>query len=227
MLKKALGIFFFFAILTSCGNDEITQEECSACNESELNAPVAEIIEKSFSPDGKRFDFPPYKESWGMRKNLYDKLSSYYSKASWIINGRFVALIDFSQHSSKKRFYLFDLQTNNIEMHLTSHGLASDPGNDGFAHIFSNTINSKQTSLGAYLTTNSYFGRNGQSLRLKGMSDTNSNAEKRMIVIHPAKYINEKMSRAGRSWGCPALDPIYANSIIQKLKGGALVLMDK
>ena len=63
-------------------------------------------------------------------------------------------------------------------------------------------------------------------MRLDGLSSTNSNARKRAIVVHPATYVSDSASRAGRSWGCPALDPKVSKSVIDRIKGGSLMLID-
>jgi hypothetical protein len=78
------------------------------------------------------------------------------------------------------------------------------------------------SSLGFYLTAETYNGEHGYSLRLDGLSSTNSNARERAIVIHAADYVapGEKI---GRSWGCPAVEPRYHQQIIDELKEGALI----
>lgn len=77
------------------------------------------------------------------------------------------------------------------------------------------------TSLGFFITAETYYGSNGFSLRMDGKSTTNSNARSRAIVIHGADYVNQ--SSVGRSWGCPALEMRFYQEVIEKVKGGALV----
>ena len=96
-----------------------------------------------------------------------------------------------------------------------SHGVNTGNLN---ATKFSNRVNSKKSSLGFFLTNETYFGSNGYSLRLDGLEPgINNNARKRTIVIHGAKYANpdfiKKTGRLGRSWGCPAL-PLGLNKEI-------------
>jgi len=47
-------------------------------------------------------------------------------------------------------------------------------------------------------------------------------------VIHGAGYVNSLVARGkgriGRSWGCPAVRPEISRSLIETLRGGALVL---
>lgn len=138
-------------------------------------------------------------------------------------NQNYMVLIDFGKLSSQKRFYLINLKTGEVESRLVAHGRGSDPNNDRRAEQFSNTLNSYQSSLGFFRTAETYIGAHGYSLRLDGLSKTNSKARERNIVIHPAEYVSETELRAGRSYGCPALDPRHSKRIITAIKEGALV----
>lgn len=138
-------------------------------------------------------------------------------------NQNYLVVIDFSQHSSKKRFYLVNLRNGDVEPYLTAHGSGSDSDGDGWANRFSNAEGSKASSLGFYRTLGTYSGKWGYSMLLQGLSSTNSNAYDRAIVVHGASYVSEKDRRAGRSWGCPALDMSVRTSIINRIKGGALM----
>ncbi len=174
------------------------------------------------------YKIPPFQSAWGLSRHLYDRAVNFYqSRASSFSNRRYLTIVDFSHHSSRRRFFLFDLATGNVSRHLVSHGKNSDRNNDGMATDFSNATNSNKSSLGFYQTLGTYRGSNGYSLRLRGLESTNSNAERRAIVIHPARYVNEAKGKAGRSWGCPALDPRVAASIINRIKGGSILLIGR
>jgi hypothetical protein len=235
-----LAITLSLSLLVACGSPaEMNQATCasSGCSEAELNAPVAGSVEDDSLPEGLAsaelsaavtYKFPAFNAAWGLKRSAYDKAVSAYSKyKSKIKNGRYVVAIDMSQHSGTRRFFLFDLSTGNVKRQLVSHGEGSDPNNDGYATQFSNLDSSHMTSLGAYVTDATYQGKNGYSLRLRGQESTNSNAYARAVVVHPADYVSEAKGRAGRSWGCPALDPSVARGIIDKIKGGALLLITK
>lgn len=144
-----------------------------------------------------------------------------YKKAGKLGNSRYLSVIDFSLHADKKRFFLINMQSGAVEALLTSHGLGSDANNDGYADKFSNTNGSKMTSLGFYLTDETYDGSNGFSLRLDGLNASNSNARARAIVVHPADYVNT--SHVGRSWGCPALQPSVSSRVIKSIQAGSLL----
>jgi L,D-transpeptidase catalytic domain len=142
---------------------------------------------------------------------------------SRINNDSYVTVIDFSRHSGKKRFFIVDMNSGDVEAHVVAHGSGSDPDNEGTATEFSNDDGSHMSSLGYYLTGSTYNGKHGRSLQLDGLSKTNSAARSRAVVIHGASYVNEGASRQGRSWGCPALDEDVKDEVITKLKGQSLI----
>lgn len=158
---------------------------------------------------------------------LLEKDVAFYDANLAIIkNQRYMVVINFKQHSGKKRFYLIDMESGEVEPYLTAHGKNSDPDYDGYATKFSNTDGSLMSSVGFYLTAETYYGENGYSLRLDGLSSTNSNARKRAIVIHGASYVNPSLSKMGRSYGCPALDDNLSTQVIDTIKGGTLLFAD-
>ena len=137
-----------------------------------------------------------------------------------------LTIIDYSKPSTEKRFFVIDLSTNKLVYKTyVSHGVNSGGRN---ASRFSNTVNSKQTSLGTFLTDTTYYGGNGYSLRLDGLTrGVNDNARRRYIVIHGADYATESFIRRhgylGRSWGCPALPRGLSRKIIDTIKGGSVI----
>lgn len=172
---------------------------------------------------------PPFKPSWGLNKKVYTRAKAYFeANHTAFPNQKVVTIVDMSQHSSRSRFFLFHLTDGRVESHRTSHGEGSDLNNDGYADSFSNTPKSLKTSLGAYRTLTTYDGNHGNSLRLQGLSPTNSNALRRAVVVHGARYLNAKPGfKVGRSWGCPALAPNVAQTVIKQIKGGSLLYIAK
>ncbi|MBC7714238.1 MAG: murein L,D-transpeptidase catalytic domain family protein [Rhizobacter sp.] len=156
-------------------------------------------------------------------KNLLFQAEDYYDQnLDKIQNKRVMGIIDFKKHNSKRRFYIIDMESGRVESYLTAHGKNSDPKHTGYATKFSNTPDSLMTSLGFYMTAETYDGKNGYSLRLDGLSATNSNARDRAIVIHGADYVTPG-NLIGRSSGCPAVEQRYHADLIDRLKGGALL----
>ncbi len=156
---------------------------------------------------------------------LTKALTYFKANKSKIANKNYMTVIDMSQHSSKKRMYVINMRTGSVATYQTSHGKGSDTNNDGYAERFSNTPGSNATSLGFYLTGPTYYGSNGLSLRMHGLESTNSNAYSRAVVMHGADYV--KPGWTGRSWGCPAIERKYVNTLIPSLKGGTLMYIYK
>lgn len=150
-------------------------------------------------------------------------LDYYQANKDKIGNLRYIAVIDFAKHSSVARFYIADTAEATVRVIQVAHGSGSDPDNDGYPTIFSNKQDSLSSSLGFYLTGEIYYGKHGRSMRLHGLSATNSNAFARAVVIHSADYVSDENVQPGRSWGCPAVSTSNIASVIAELKGGALI----
>jgi hypothetical protein len=137
-----------------------------------------------------------------------------------------VTLIDYSLPSTERRLWVMDVQRGALLFHeLVAHGKLSG---DDVATMFSNRPGSQQSSLGSFVTGETYAGRHGLSLRLRGLEPgINDRAEEREIVVHGAPYVNQDIARTlgrlGRSLGCPAVRPEVASRIIQTIKDGTFV----
>jgi L,D-transpeptidase catalytic domain len=137
-----------------------------------------------------------------------------------------LTIIDYTLPSTTPRFWVLDLAHGKVLFHeLVAHGSGSG---DNYATRFSDTADSRQTSLGLFLTSGTYEGGNGYSLKLRGLDPgVNERAEQRKIVIHGAWYVStsqaQRIGRLGRSWGCPALSPAVAHQVIDTIKDGTFV----
>jgi hypothetical protein len=154
---------------------------------------------------------------------LQQALQYYDQIKDKISNPSVLTVIDYTQHSGKKRFYLIDMKTGHVEALRVAHGQGSDSNHDGWAEKYSNQPNSKATSIGFYLTNETYSGKYGLSLRLDGLSTTNNKARERAVVVHGAPYVNDHQGLIGRSWGCPALDEKISHRLIETIKNGSLI----
>ncbi|CAN1557206.1 YkuD_like domain containing protein [Flavobacteriaceae bacterium] len=133
-----------------------------------------------------------------------------------VTNYKYVVMVDYSKSIDEERLYIVNTKTAKIEMtSIVSHGVNS--GKE-YAVNFSNVKNSKKSSLGAYLTENTYYGRFGYSLYLKGLDKTNSLAKERAIIFHSTKKMHTKWSH-----GCFSLPEKNTRKIIDMIKGGCLV----
>lgn len=132
-------------------------------------------------------------------------------------------IADYSQPSTQKRFYFFDLNEGKLLLHTyVAHGVNSG---ELYAQYFSNIYGSFQTSLGLYHTAEIYCGAHDLSVRLDGLEPhKNSNVRKRDIVIHRAAYANESFifenGKLGRSFGCLALPEEVSDELIELMGGG-------
>jgi hypothetical protein len=139
---------------------------------------------------------------------------------------RHLAVIDYSLPSTQPRLWIFDVVRGQLlYQELVAHGRNTG---ERLAERFSNVEGSKMSSLGLFQATETYVGSNGYSLRLRGLdAGFNDNALARAIVMHGAPYVSEaiaeRLGRIGRSWGCPAVRPEVARTVIDTLKGGALL----
>ena len=137
-----------------------------------------------------------------------------------------LTVIDYSRPSTAKRLWVFDLREQSLLYEeLVAHGQGSG---ENLATSFSNEPDSHQSSLGLFLTEDTYVGKNGYSLRLRGLDEGfNDRAYERAIVMHGAPYVSDEVARTngrlGRSWGCPALREGVARAIIDRVKGAGLV----
>jgi len=137
-----------------------------------------------------------------------------------------LTVIDYSLPSSQPRLFIFDLAAHKLLFReLVAHGKSSG-GN--IANFFSNSPGSLATSLGLFVTADTYNGGNGYSLRLRGLEEgVNDMAWDRAIVLHGASYVSEEavkvLGRLGRSWGCPAVRPEISQKIIDTIRGGSPV----
>ncbi|MES2812369.1 MAG: murein L,D-transpeptidase catalytic domain family protein [Bacteroidota bacterium] len=146
----------------------------------------------------------------------------YALKQKGIVEKDILTVIDFSMSSTKKRLWVIDLASNTILFNtVVSHGMKS--GGE-FANSFSNSLNSNKSSLGFYVTGETYFGKHGISLKLDGQEKgINDNARTRAVVMHGANYSNPSVLRSqnflGRSQGCPAIPEALKEKIINTVKG--------
>lgn len=234
---KIISLIVLTPMFVSCAQDLEPVATTSGSSEYELNAPVdgtdgltpeTAADEPQVFPfaDTQPYFFPPYPANLGISQTIYDRAKAYYN-AHWkeFSNRRYVTLIDLGQHSGKKRFVVLDLKSGAFEKHNTAHGSGSDRNADGYVESFSNVSGSNKSSLGFYKTLYTYNGKNGRSLRLDGLESTNNNALARAVVVHGAAYVKDGPSTAGRSQGCPALDHAFAQSVIDKIRDGSMMLI--
>lgn len=143
-----------------------------------------------------------------------------------VTNPSTLTVIDYSKPSTERRLWVFDLKAHTLLFHeLVAHGQGSGAN---LSTRFSNEPDTHRSSIGLYVTEDTYVGKNGYSLRLSGLDrGFNDRALERAIVMHGAPYVSDAFAktqgRLGRSWGCPALREGVAREVIDRVKGGGLV----
>jgi hypothetical protein len=132
-----------------------------------------------------------------------------------------LTLVDFSLSSNAKRLWIINMNTYEVIMNTyVAHG--KNTGEE-YAESFSNVDSSNKSSLGFYITGETYNGKHGLSLKLDGQEKgVNDNARRRGIVMHAADYVSETFIKAnkrlGRSQGCPAVPVELSAEIIDLIK---------
>ncbi|MBK5209040.1 MAG: murein L,D-transpeptidase catalytic domain family protein [Flavobacteriaceae bacterium] len=208
-----LLIGFFSFITNPSFSNKVRSPKFEIVNVSNRMASKTEIIYNSLVTNNFKL---PKIESFTKALQAFNKL-----KENGRIQKNILTLVDFSLSSKENRLWVIDLNKNTILFQsLVAHGRNS--GNE-FADEFSNKPESHQSSLGLYLTGETYIGKHGYSLRLDGQEKgINSNARDRAIVIHGADYVSENFikqhGRLGRSFGCPSLPNEVSKEIIDAIK---------
>lgn len=150
-------------------------------------------------------------------------------------NENAAVIVDFTQNSSRPRFYLFDLHTNTVHFLHTAHGrfgntsptnpiLTDEPKRNSVLQVkhFSNEVGSNASAGGFYLTGAEYQGNYGRSLVLHGLEEGfNHNSCERMTVIHKSSAITETATNSMSS-GCPMVAETRIEQVINTLGEGAL-----
>lgn len=146
----------------------------------------------------------------------------------------YLYFVDYGLPSTTPRGYVFDMETRTIVdgPFTVAHGRGSSTSQYGVPTRFSNASGSEATSLGLYVAKATYDFRGhaaGQAysavgLRLSGISSGfNDHALDRGVVAHGAPYVTS--SKAGRSQGCPAMEPERAERLLPKLANGGMVFL--
>jgi hypothetical protein len=148
-----------------------------------------------------------------------------------VVKKPYLYFVDYGLSNTTPRGYVFDM--NSLKVVEGPFTVAAGSGSGGpIPTRFSNAGGSKATSLGLYVTGATY-GFSGHSggrsyssigLRLMGRSQGyNDRALARGVVAHGAPYVTA--SRAGRSQGCPAMEPARAQRLLPKLANGSVVFL--
>ena len=142
-----------------------------------------------------------------------------------------LTIIDYEQPSFQQRLWVIDMKVGRVlYQEWVAHGMGRPRGSGGTmeeALTFSNEKGTLKSSLGLFITAETYYGRHGYSLKLDGLEEgVNDNARERLIVLHGAQYVSEDRADdrlVGRSWGCPAVRPGISKILIDAIKEGSVL----
>ncbi len=167
------------------------------------------------------------------RRDLLEGALAAYRRVqrAGILHTPLLTVIDYSLPSSERRLWVLDPDRLRVFFHeFVAHGRGSTTDEDADRAVrFGNDPASHRSSLGTFLTGETYTGKHGHSLTLIGLdAGVNDRAVERRLVMHPADYVSasfraQREGRIGRSWGCPALDPAVAPAIIDRIQDGSVV----
>jgi L,D-transpeptidase catalytic domain len=153
---------------------------------------------------------------------------NYLQKTGVLLKTDILSICDFSQSSKNKRLYIIDVETRKLILNTyVAHGRNS--GGE-YAYSFSNSPESLKSSLGFYITRNTYRGCHGLALRIEGLEEGfNDKADKRNIVVHGSQYVGPNFLRnnpfIGRSFGCPAVPLRQTRLVINTIKNGTCLFI--
>lgn len=193
-----------------------TERELASFVEPRLTEPQKQEILAKFAHLDPSKSVPPLM--------LMEAILYYAVNEASLPNKNYITIMDYAPHSREHRLFIVNMIDGSVLRLHAAHGTGSDKKASGYARRFSNRNGSNQSSLGWVRTAETYEGKHGYSLRLDGLSSTNSNLRKRAVVIHGAKYVWEQDVKQGRSWGCIAVSMKAYKLVIDKLKGGSLIM---
>jgi hypothetical protein len=234
MKKSMIKTFYIYAstILILCASLLLTSFKAKSDDQSYIPVPVPEaVVAESISSSAMVLYNEIGLQNYGLSKDAFEqglKGLNYLSKEGRLNTDEIITIVDFSLPSSQKRLFVIDLKNNKVLYHTyVAHGRNSG---QEWANRFSNRDRSCQSSLGFYVTGNTYQGKHGYSLKLDGQErGINDNALSRGIVMHSAWYVNEKVAQrrgyVGRSEGCPAIPKSVYRPIISQIKDGTCLFI--
>ena len=198
-----------------------------------MSTAIAETETKSYPPlvCQINYEIPSIQgEARTLNPKVLDlALTAYYCAKKMGYNDprQMLSIIDYTFPSTERRLWVIDLKTRQILFNT----LVAQGKNTGEieAKYFSNVPESKESSIGVFLTDGTFEGNDGYSLRIIGLDPGfNTEAEAREVVIHGAWYVSKRFVKEhgylGRSWGCPAVSKRVITPLIDDVKMGTILV---
>ncbi|WP_214228352.1 murein L,D-transpeptidase catalytic domain-containing protein [Pedobacter sp. B4-66] len=147
-----------------------------------------------------------------------------YSKTHKM-NTSYCIMVDMSIHSGKNRLFVYDFKKKEVIIKgVCAHG--NGGGSTANKPVYSNKIGSNCTSLGKYKLGKRAYSNWGINVHYKmhGLEKTNSNAFKRIVVLHsytpvPA-FESYPLPVFNVSYGCPVIANATMRKIDELVKSG-------
>lgn len=218
LVSKSISTIFVFSLLAFTPLNSHTVKK----NTKKRTTLISKLRKTESGMDLTYMNLNPNSFELPQRESFEIALKGFFDlKSKGLIDKDILTIIDFSLSSKNKRLWVIDLAKNIILYHsLVAHGKNSG---EEFANDFSNQKDSHKSSLGFYITGETYNGKHGLSMKLDGIEKgLNDNARTRGVVVHASNYVSEeyvqKTNRLGRSQGCPALPKDLSANIINIIK---------
>jgi hypothetical protein len=155
-------------------------------------------------------------------------LDAYYQvRRRHLTDKPLVTIVDYAVASDRRRLAVADVQSGKVLFYTyVAHGKGSGRR---YATRFSNRPGTDASSLGVFLTGDTYYGEHGYSLRLRGLDPQfNGEAYHRAIVVHSAWYVSKTFAqdhgRMGLSWGCFALSRRVESALVNLIRGRTVLV---
>ncbi len=216
----ALSLFALCACGKSSGYEALSQVPVSSQGEANNERTVSSVkVDRAFIINWLKAGVP-----YQALKNATAFLEK--DMQGLITNHEHLTIIDFTSASSLQRMYLLNLKSGEVDRFLVSHG-SQNGGLKATDFENSNEIGSHKSLPGFHRYAEPYAGQHGVSYRLDGLEDRNSNARRKNVVMHAARYASFewilKYGWLGRSQGCPAVSPKTMKQLLDKKLSGSLI----
>ena len=195
---------------------------CTAADKNKSHEPVVAMTAKPT----KATKTPATKKPSTVKPVRKSTLSSRATEVSNYVvqkgySTKYCFLIDMSLPSGSNRFFIYDLQKGSVAYSgLVAHGSCEERFLSRAR--FSNVNNSGCSSLGRYKVGAFYNGKYGESFRLHGLDNSNSNAFPRGVVIHGYDCVpdEEIFPRVlCNSLGCPMVSYNFFDKLSRIISG--------
>ena len=219
------SFFFSFPHLNPLTASVAAKHPVSNVTSSVVSSKEAVMLEANLLNDSLHLD------DLGLDKKTLEyavKGYQYLQGKTGLLKKGILSICDFSQSSKKKRLYIIDVENKKLLLNTyVAHGKNS--GGE-YPKYFSNSPQSLKSSLGFYITRNTYFGAHGLSLKIQGLEKGfNDKADKRNIVVHGSSYVGDdfllKNPAIGRSYGCPAVPSAESGLVVNTIQDGSCLFI--